>query len=89
MMVERPALSTELQAESIAALGMKLSIVDNARDVLARACSEGTPDLLVLDADFLGDEAGRIATQFRQDPVLANASILLLGDHLDRVPRGR
>ncbi|MDH3666582.1 MAG: response regulator [Paracoccaceae bacterium] len=88
MMVERPALCTEWHAESIAALGMELSIVDDARDVLACARAGGTPDLLVLDADFLGDDASRIARQFREDPVLAEAAILLLGDHLDRVPGG-
>lgn len=74
--------------DSIAALGMELQIIDDARDVLARARQDGTPDLLVLDADFLGAEASRIARWFREDPELSEASILLLGDHLDQAPGG-
>lgn len=88
MMVERPVLNTEWHSDSIAALGMAMSVVDDPRDALSRARREGAPDLLVLDADFLGDEASRIAAHFRQDPELAEAAILLLGDRLDRIPGG-
>lgn len=72
-------------AASLASLGLEVEIIPSAEAALARAQSRanaGLPvDLVLIDAHPLGPDAIGLARAFRDDPRLADAIIVLAGQH--------